>query len=166
MRILYFLICFLFTYTGIFADISVYLNPRVEKKNSIIVNSLGIIEGSGITDEIRNTVIPVKLYKDGYIDQNEIRFFLKEISGIEPVVYGTAIRIIEQKKNTAEESRDEIVKKNDTLIVTMQKGRIKITFSGRAMSSSSLHNIIPVKLKNNKIIKVKVLSSGRGMVVR
>ena len=166
MRILFFLISLLFTYTFSFSDIAVYLNPRLEKKNRIIVNSLGTIEGSGATEQIRNTVIPVKLYKDGYIDQNEVRFFLKEISGIEPVVYGTAIRIFNKKKNTHEEIKSDIVKKNDTLIIAMQRGRIKIVFSGKAMSSSSLNEIIPVKINNHKIIKVKVLSSGRGMMVQ
>ena len=159
--------CLVFISSNIYGDLSIYLNPRINYSGKIKVKSLGLIEGSSITKELLETYVPESLYKDGFIDQSEIRFFLKKLSGVVPVVYGTATRIIENKKTEdIAIERKIIVKKNDSIVLVMRRGRIKIEFTGKAMKSSYKNQIIPVKIRNNKIIKVKIISSSRGEILQ
>lgn len=161
------------------AEITLVLSNRCEIKDNntqLVLNDVASIEcGSSDCGKITDAIIDQNIYSDGYIDKDEIRGILKDLTDDLFIIYGNAVRIVKNSDTVSAESKiindskgiDLLVKKGDAANLTLVRKGISIELYGRAMNDGRLGDIISVELKlmngsRTRLVKGKV--SGRNQV--
>ena len=147
------------------ASINVYMYSKVDVSgNEVSIDDVASIDSDSdlnIVKEIEKTVVPKSLIKDGYLDANNLADYLKQI-GYDVKVYGNSVKINTIYPKTdldIIEPVDEILVKTDVPVkVVLNKNKIQIGITGKALKSGRSGDDIPVKVRD-RIIYCKIIGS-------
>ena len=141
------------------ADISIYLYPRINYTSGVMLSHLGIIEGDAETVErIKNLSIDENFFSNGYLDKKDIMNLLKDIVDARINIYGSGVRLTKLDQGEGSPGSQKSVKKGDTVRFQVVGPRIRIELPGTAMKDGAPGDVIPVKLKGSKVASGKILN--------
>ncbi|OHD71057.1 MAG: hypothetical protein A2W19_08585 [Spirochaetes bacterium RBG_16_49_21] len=156
-RILFIFIFLLFLSGSCFADITLYLYPRVNHATEIQLSDVASIEGDPESvARIRDLRIEGRFFADGYLDRKELMDMLAEKKAGKIHIVGSGVRITEGDSDIPR--RQATVKKGDTVRFQVASSFIVIELRGTAMKDGAVGDVIPVKLKGAKTANGKVLN--------
>jgi hypothetical protein len=132
------------------AEVRVFLQPKYyvnekELKLSDIANISGPDDESGCA---KATVIPVDLYRDSFIDRNEIETLLLA-SGLSAKVFGSAVRLL-PKSSAPKNGQAQDVMKGDIVDVIVKRGSVTITLRGESLVNADEGETVSVWVNGKK----------------
>jgi len=141
------------------ADVSLYLYPRINYATNVMLSNIAIIEGDTETVErIKNLSIDENFYSNGYLYKRDIVKMLKDTIAGKINIYGSGVRIIKLDSSAETLSSQKFIKKGDTVRFQVVSSRIRIELLGTAMKDGAPGDVIPVKLKGSKVASGKILN--------
>jgi hypothetical protein len=141
------------------ADISLYLYPRINYTSNVMLSHIAIIEGdTAAVEMIKNMSIDENFFSNGYLDKRDIINILKDAAVGRINIYGSGVRMIKLDSNAESLSSQKCIKKGDTVRFQVVSSRIRIELPGTAMKDGAAGDVIPVKLKGSKVASGKILN--------
>jgi hypothetical protein len=147
------------------ASVNVYMYSKVDVfGNEVSIDDIASVEDDNpnVVKKIEKTVIPKSLIKDGYLDAQNLVDYLKQIGYNNVKVYGNAVKInmLSPKTDTdIVDVVDEILVKTDMPVrVVLNKNKIQIGITGKALKNGRSGDDIPVKVRD-KIIYCKIIGN-------
>lgn len=152
----------LFLAVSLSAEVKVYLFPTAAAgREGIRVPGIGRIEGPAeVIESICAAPIDRRLYRDGFIGRRELRDYLAERTTEPVIIYGNGVIIVPEKGEGDGVKKDEArdIRSGDSIILAITRKGIRIEVECVATGDGSPGDTIPVRLRNNRIMKGKVIS--------
>ena len=161
MKIFYSTIFILFIFTlTCFAELNLYLYPRAESKNGVIVMSdIAKIETDQETaGQIGSIAIDDTFFSDGYLDRKEIMDILKGIVSGRINIYGSGVRVVKADGNAVLHDSRIVVQKGKMVRFQVIHSGIRVELMGTAMHDGAVGDEIPVKLKGSTVSCGRILN--------
>ena len=166
LLLLFFLSSDGFSYTRIYLMSEVTVNTE-DVRVSDICKTDG--DNAGLVSDM---IIPHELYIDKIIDNKELLDFLNSNLNEKVFVFGTGVKIkhnyiAKSKQNPAQPSlvKPPLIKRGDTLILSIKKKGITIEVEGKALSNGDARDEVNFKLLSGKVIKGKIISEKEADVI-
>ena len=161
--------CLLFFASSAIASTRVYIYAKVDIfDNEIFIEDIASVENNNgdIAKKIEKTAIPRSLIKNNFLDARVLADYLKQIGYNDVRIYGNSVRInmISNRADivdpiTFKEDIDEIlVKANVPVRVVLNKNKIRVGITGKALKEGRSGDDIPVRIRD-KVIYCKVVGS-------
>ena len=154
-KILITLIFIFFLSVQAFSDVSIYLFPKVKFSEEIKLSDIGKIEYKFESIDPGELIIDPSMFSDGLIDRKELRSLLmNHFSSI--YIFGTGTRILFEDSNKSQEQiiiGDGSISSGADIKIILKNKNIRVLTDGTAMGNGKIGEIIPVKLKNSKVVK-------------
>jgi len=144
------------------ASVNVFMYSKVDIfDNEVLIEDVASIDSDhNLNDikKIRETVIPKSLIRGGYLDAKNLIDYLQQMGYDNVKVYGNSVKInMLLPKNDFEDEADEILVKTDMPVrVVLNKNKIQIGITGKALKTGRVGDDIPVKVRD-KIIHCKII---------
>lgn len=132
----------------LFAEVRVFLKARhYIRTNRVVLSEIADVSGSAeLAERAKESEIPVELYRDGFIDRNELETLLAD-AGYTAKVYGSAIRIL--PKSLAPKLSSSVTK-GDVVDVVVKRGNVTIRMRGESLGSADEGEKISVFVNGKK----------------
>jgi len=141
------------------ADVSLYLYPRINYTSNVMFSHIAIIEGdTAAVEKIKTLSIDENFFSNGYLDKKDIMNILKDTIAGKINIYGSGVRITKLDSNADSQSSQKFIKKGDTVRFQVVSSRIRIELPGTAMKDGAPGDVIPVKLKGSKVASGTILN--------
>jgi hypothetical protein len=135
-----------------FADINLFLYPRVNYADRLTLLNIASIECDLETmAKIMDMAIDETFISDGYLDRKEIIYILKDKVAGTVNIYGNGVRILKADQAVVPQSLQSHVKRGDRVRFNVVNSHIRVEVSGIAMKDGVPGDVIPVKLRGQKI---------------
>ncbi len=151
-----------------FADVDLYLYPRVERgEGGLVLSDIASIGADGETANlIGNVVIDARLHADGYLDRSDIMEALGE-GGVGRIrIHGGGVRVVTRASSTDGTRPPVAIRKGAAVRFQVVTGNVRVEVTGIAMHDGSPGDQIPVQLKgktvsrgiivNDRIVKLEL----------
>ena len=161
MKTLYSAVIVVVFFTGAaFADVSIYLYPRVgQKPGGLVLSDIAEIDADTDTvAAISEIGIDARLALDGYLDRREIIHVLADRVRGRVNVYGSGVRVADPGGESATGSSRIMVKKGETVRFQVVNACVKVEIIGTAMKDGAAGDVIPVKLRGSTVTSGKILN--------
>jgi len=154
------ILCIFLFAPACFAELNLYLYPRVEsKKGAITMSDIANIEADKQSaGRIERIGIDESFFSDGYLDRKEIMDILKEsIAG--PInIYGSGVRVVKVEGDAVVRDSRIVVQKGATVRFQVVNSGILVELKGTAMSDGAVGDEIPVKLKGSTVSRGRIVN--------
>ena len=154
-KILLSLIFILFLSVQAYSEVSIYLYSKIKYSEEIKVSDIGKIEYNFESLDPGELIIDPSIFSDGLIDRKELRSFLMDhFSSI--YIFGTGTRILFEDSQISQEQiiiGDGSISSGADINIILKNKKIRVVTDGTAMGNGKIGDIIPVKLKNSKVVK-------------
>lgn len=159
MRLLGSILIFIVCSSFCFAEVNVYLYPRVTAKTGgIVLSDIAKINADADTAaRISAIVVDDRFFTDGYIDRKELEYILKDAVSETVNIYGSGVRISAPILDISSEERP-VVRKGSPVRFQVTGGNIRVELAGTAMKDGAVGEVIPVKLRGTKISNGKIVN--------
>jgi hypothetical protein len=161
MKIFLIVISSIFLFTpACFAELNLYLYPRVEyKKGAITVSDIANIEtdiqSAGLIESIG---IDESFFSDGYLDRKEIMDILKDSFAGPINIYGSGVRVVKAEEDAAVRDSRIVVQKGSIVRFQVVNSGIRVELKGTAMGDGAVGDEIPVKLKGSTVSRGRIVN--------
>ena len=152
LLLLFFFSSSAFSYTRVYLKSDVTVNSKDVK-----VRDISMAEGDN-ADFILDMIIPPELYIDKIIDNKRLYDFLNSNSDERVVVLGTGVKIKHNFRNSRSSIDPPLVKRGDTVTLSIRKNGIIIEVKGKALSNGRERDEVNFKLSTGKVLKGKIIS--------
>ena len=127
--------------------------------NDVRITDVARINADTVTSKkIGALIVPDKLYKDGFIDRQEIMSLLNVNGFSDCLIYGNAIRIVEPRMySEARVPRVPVILRGATVTLIMKNKGIRLTIKGIAQENGSPGDSIKVRVRKGQIVNSKVI---------
>lgn len=145
--------------TASWADLSIYLFPRVERgRGSLVLSDLGTIEGNAAASGIGSIVIEDGIFADGYVDRKEIVDLVRPHVEGRINVYGSGVLVHAGEAAPAVEERRIVVRKGSAVRFQVVNSVVRVGQMGTALQDGAVGDEIPVKLKGSAVSRGRIVS--------
>ena len=144
-------------------EVRIYLLPEVELSgNEVRLGDIAKIEGAE-PGKIRELMLPESIYRDTLVDRKEINDFLSGRIPESFFIFGNGVKthFLLPEKTVIEDEKILLVKKGQSVNLTVRKGPIIIEISGKALGDGYENDDVEIRIKNGRIIKGRALSEGK-----
>lgn len=144
------------------AGVTLLLNPNYSSMGSDIrINDVARLNGdTAASERIGALIVPDEMYKDGFIDRQEIMTLLNGNGFSDCLIYGNAIRIVEpQMYSEAQVPRMPVISRGAAVTLIMKNKGITLTVKGIAQESGSPGDSIKVKVRKGQMVSGKVIDN-------
>jgi hypothetical protein len=144
-----------------YSEINIYLYSKITYSEVIKLRDIGKIESNNESIDPEDIEIGKSLLSDGLIDSKELRSFLMNYFDIINI-YGTGTRILLEGQQVHMEPviiGDGSITSGANIKIILKNNRIKVATQGTALGDGKIGEIIPIKLKNSRILKGLITSS-------
>lgn len=160
MRIFFPALVLLMVATASFAEVNLYLYPRVDRgKKALTLSAIGTIEGDAETvARINSICIDDGLLSDGYLDQKEIMDLIRARVEGRINIYGSGVRVSINETGAVPGETRIVVHKGKTIRFQVVNSLIRVEQTGTAMQDGAVGDEIPVKLKGSAVSRGRILN--------
>lgn len=145
---------------SLFADIRLYLYPRIEKGDEVLsVQDIGGIDCDTASDQIKAIEIDSTLYSDGYLDKKEIMSLIKSKTDEPVIIYGNAVRIFPKGGYLAAQNDTDVKK------ITVSTGqRISLRIIKKGVTLEVPGTVISINDGKDVTVRLERKSGGSKLV--
>ncbi|HPV43762.1 MAG TPA: flagella basal body P-ring formation protein FlgA [Spirochaetota bacterium] len=159
MKIFGFIMLFLLAAAASYADVSIYLFPRVDRGRSpLSVSDLGTIDGDAEAAAVRSLAVDDALYADGYIDRRELVELVRPHVDGRVNVYGSGVRVSMAENGAVKEEPRIVVRKGSPVRFQVVNSIIRVEQSGTALQDGAVGDEIQVKLKGSAVSRGRIVN--------
>ncbi len=159
MKIFGFIMLFLLAAAASYADVSIYLFPRVDRGRSpLSVSDLGTIDGDAEAAAVRSLAVDDALYADGYIDRRELVELVRPHVDGRVNVYGSGVRVSMAENGAVKEEPRIVVHKGSPVRFQVVNSIIRVEQSGTALQDGAVGDEIQVKLKGSAVSRGRIVN--------
>jgi hypothetical protein len=159
MKAFCFILVLLLTSAAAYAEVNVYLYPRVDRgKNSLILSDLGTIEGDDEAAKVGSIGVDDALYADGYVDCRELNALIKAHVTGRVNIYGSGVRVNSAGPEAFREEPRIVVRKGSLVRFQVVSSRVRVEQTGTAMQDGAVGEEIPVRLKGTAVSRGRILN--------
>jgi hypothetical protein len=143
-----------------FAELNLYLYPRVEyKAGSVSMSDIANIEtDTGPAGRIEGIRIDESFFSDGYLDRKEITDILKGCFDGPFNIYGSGVRVVKAMGDAAVRDSRAVVRKGAVVRFQVVNSVIRVELTGTAMGDGAVGDEIPVKLKGSAVSRGRIIN--------
>ncbi len=159
MRIFCATLALLLAGTAAFAEVNLYLYPRVDRgRNALVLSDLGRIDGDAETAQIGSIEIADGLFADGYIDRKELLDLVKGHVEGRVNIYGSGVRVSVVEAAAVPEEPRIVVRRGKAVRFQVVNSHVRVEQAGTALQDGAVGDEIPVKLKGQAVSRGRILN--------
>jgi hypothetical protein len=159
MKTLCFIMFLLLTTAAVYAEVTIYLYPRVDRgKNALVLNDLGTIDGDDEAAKVGSIGIEDTLFADGYIDRKELIDLVRAHVAGRVNIYGSGVRVSDAVTGAVQEEPRVVVRKGSLVRFQVVSSRVRVEQAGTALQDGAVGEEIPVKLKGTTVSRGRILN--------
>jgi len=159
MRIFGFMMIFLLAAAASYADVSIYLFPRVERgRTPPSVSDLGTIDGDAEAAAVRSLAVDDALFADGYVDRKELADLVRPRVSGRVSIYGSGVKVSVAENGAAKEEPRIVIRKGNPVRFQVVNSVIRVEQAGTALEDGAAGEEIRVKLKGSAVSRGRVVN--------